>query len=98
MARDNLLDQLKAEQDRAFEAKQRVYDKMQAAWKERESVKQRHDRAYNAKQTAYDMQDHAWKHYQSVRQSNGPRIDSLKSQQEAAYQNMVRSYEQSRRS
>ena len=51
------------------------------------------NQAYEAKQTAYANQQAAWDAYMSVKQANGPRIDSLNSQQERAYHNMVSAFE-----
>ena len=51
------------------------------------------NQAYEAQQTAYANQQAAWDAYMSVKQANGPRIDSLNSQQERAYHNMVSAFE-----
>ena len=93
MAKDAELDRLKAAQDAAFQRKQNAYQAQQSAWDDRSCARDAMNRAYEAKQRAYTEQDRTWQYYQSVRSSNGPRIDSLNSQQESAYQNMRRSYE-----
>ena len=93
MAKDAELDRLKAAQDVAFQRKQNAYQVQQSAWDNRSSARDAMNRAYEAKQRSYTEQDRTWQYYQSVRDSNGPRIDSLNSQQELAYQNMRRSYE-----
>lgn len=61
---------------------------MDEAWKRRSAAREALERAYQEKQSAYGVQDAAWHDYQSVRSSNGPRIDSLNSQQENAFQRM----------
>lgn len=88
MPRDTELDRLKGEQDLAFNRKQRAYEAMDAAWKRRSAARERLDRAHAAKQSAYEVQDAAWQDLQRLRDYNGPRIESLNSQQETAYQNM----------
>jgi hypothetical protein len=93
MAKDAELDHLKAAQDAAFQRKQNAYQAQQSAWDDRSCARDAMNRAYEAKQRAYTEQDRTWQYYQSVRNSNGPRIDSLNSQQESAYQNMRRSFE-----
>lgn len=93
MARDAELDRLKAAQDLAFQRKQDAYQAQQRAWERRSSARDAMNRAFEAKQRAYTEQDRTWQHYQSVRSANGPRIDSLNSQQESAFQNMKRSYD-----
>lgn len=93
MAQDAELDRLKAEQDRAHQRKQRAYEGQQRAWDRRSTAREAMNCAYDAKQRAYDEMDRAWQHYQNVRSINGPRIDSLNSQQDLAYHNMGRSYD-----
>lgn len=93
MAKDAELDRLKAAQDVAFQRKQNAYQVQQSAWNSRSSARDAMNRAYEAKQRSYTEQDRTWQYYQSIRNSNGPRIDSLNSQQESAYQNMKRSYD-----
>ncbi len=88
MAKDAELDRLKAAQNLAFQRKQAAYDVQQRAWEKRSNARDAMNRAYDAKQRAYAEQDRAWQCYQSVRNTNGPRIDSLNTQQEQAYQNM----------
>lgn len=93
MAEDAELDRLKTAQDLAFQRKQDAYQAQQRAWERRSSARDAMNRAHEAKQRAYAEQDRTWQYYQSVRSSNGPRIDSLNSQQESAFQNMKRSYD-----
>lgn len=93
MARDAELDRLKAAQDNAFQRKQAAYQAQQNAWEQRSKARDALNRAHEAKQQAYVEQDRTWQHYQSVKSANGPRIDSLNAQQEAAYQNMRQSYD-----
>lgn len=93
MARDAELDRLKAAQELAFQRKQDAYDAMQKAWDRRSSARDELNRAHEAKQNAYANQDRTWQRLQAIRGSNGPRIESLNSQQESAYQNMKRSFE-----
>lgn len=93
MARDAELDRLKAAQDNTFQRKQEAHRKQQAAWERRSSTRETMNRAHEAKQRAYQEQDRTWQYYQSIRNANGPRIDSLNAQQEQAFQNMKRSFE-----
>ena len=93
MARDAELDRLKTAQDAAFERKQTAYATQQRAWERRVSAGNSMNRAYEAKQRAYAEQDRTWNYLQSVRSANGPRIESLNSQQEAAFNNMQRAFE-----
>ena len=65
----------------------------QSAYKRRSSANAIMNQAYEAQQTAYANQQAAWDAYMSVKQANGPRIDSLNSQQERAYHNMVSAFE-----
>lgn len=94
MARDAELDRLKAAQDLAFQRKQDAYQAMQRAWNRRSSARDTLNQAREAKQQAYAAQEASWQDYQRVRASNGPRIDTLNSQQETAYQNMKSAFEQ----
>ncbi len=96
MAKDTELDRLKSAQDLAYQRKQTAYDKQQRAWEKRSKARDVMNRAHDAKQRAYDEQDRTWQQCQRVRSANGPRIDSLNTQQEQAYQNMVRAFESSR--
>ncbi|HEU0266837.1 MAG TPA: hypothetical protein VFQ70_04375 [Candidatus Saccharimonadaceae bacterium] len=93
MARDAELDRLKVAQDCAFQSKQGAYRAQQCAWGELSSARAVMDSAYEAKQHAYADLDRSWQQYQNVRNSNGPRIDSLNTQQESAYQKMKQSYD-----
>lgn len=91
--RDSELERLAAAQDAAFRRKQEAYGAMQRAWDRRSSARDALNEAYEAKQSAYEELDRAWQRLQNVRDTNGPKIDSLNTQQEAAYQNMRRSFE-----
>lgn len=93
MAQDTELQRLAEVQERAFKRRQEAYETMQRAWERRSSARDAMNRAYDAKQRAYEELDRTWQRYQSVRSANGPRIDSLNAQQEAAYQNMKSSFE-----
>lgn len=92
MAKDAELDRLKAVQDRAYQRKQDAYQAQQNAWDRRSAARDAMNRAYNAKQQAYDEQDRAWQQLQRLRDSHGPRIGSLNSMQETAFQNMQRAF------
>lgn len=93
MAADAELDRLKTAQDLAFQRKQDAYQVQQRAWDRRSATRDVMNNAHEAKQRAYAEQDRTWQHYLSVRGSNGPRIESLNAQQEAAYQNMRRAFD-----
>jgi hypothetical protein len=88
MARDVELDRLKMQQDYAFQHKQDAWQAQDDAWKRRSAAREAMDSAYADKQAAYEVQDAAWQEYQQIRSSNGPRIDRLNAEQEAAYENM----------
>lgn len=93
MPRDVELDRLKAEQDRAFQRKQDAWQAQDDAWRRRTAARDVMDHAYHAKQHAYDEQDSAWQDFQRTRSSNGPRIDSLNSEQETAFENMKQAFD-----
>lgn len=116
MPRDSELDQLKDEQDLAFQRKQdawqaqddaweqrqaaqeemnqahaqqqAAYEDQDDAWQSRQSARDVMDQAYDVKQRAHEEQQDAWDELQRIRDRNGPRIDYLNGEQEAAYQNM----------
>src|SRR5450759_5801065 len=79
---DAELDSLKLEQDRAFQRKQDAWQAQDQAWDRRQPARETMDRAYAEKQSEYETQNDAWQALQRVRDYNGPRIDSLNSQQE----------------
>ncbi|MDO3166641.1 hypothetical protein P5V90_06685 [Mycobacteroides abscessus subsp. abscessus] len=93
MARDPELDRLKAAQDLAFQRKQNAHQVMQRAWERRLAAQKALNGAHDENQRAYAAQDDTWQDYQRIRSFNGPRIDSLKSQQETAYLNMKRAFD-----
>lgn len=93
MARDAELDRLKTAQDNAFQRKQNAYDAQQRAWEQRSQAREALNRAHEEKQRAYSAQDASWQDYQRIRSYNGPRIDQLNSQQESAFQDMKRAFD-----
>lgn len=93
MARDTELDRLKAEQDAAYQRKQYAYEAMQAAWQCRSSARDAMNQAFEARRRAHEAQEVSWEGYQHIKRVNGPQIDRLNAQQEAAYQNMRRAFE-----
>ena len=88
MTSDSRLEQLKVVQERAFTKKQEAYQKQQDSWKKLSEAKSKLNQAFEAKQDAYNSQERAWQDYRSISDHNGPRIEYLKSAQEAAYLNM----------
>lgn len=93
MAKDAELERLKALQDQAFQRKQEAFQAQQRAWEKGSSARDAMNRAFEVRDRAYNAQQSAWQDYQRVKSSNGPRIDSLNSQQESAFQNMKRAYD-----
>lgn len=93
MAKDAELDRLKAAQDLAFQRKQDAYQAQQQAWNRRSDAREALNRAHENKQRAYDAQETSWQDYQRLRSYNGPRIDQLNAQQETAFQNMQRAFD-----
>ena len=93
MAKDAELDRLKATQERAFQRKQDAYQAQQRAWDKLSVARDAMNRAHEAKQRAYANQNSSWQQYQSVRSANGPRIDSLNTQQERVFQNMKSAFD-----
>lgn len=91
--RDAELERLGSAQETAFRRKQDAYEAMQHAWNRRSDARDVLNSAYEAKQNAYENLDREWQRLQSIRDSNGPRIESLKAQQENAYQSMKRSFD-----
>lgn len=65
----------------------------QRAWDRRSGAREVMNRAYENKQRAHDAQESSWQEYQRLRSYNGPRIDHLNSQQETAFQNMKRAFD-----
>jgi|SRR5450759_2214488 len=90
---DAELDRLKLEQDRAFQRKQDAWQAQDQAWDRRQPARETMDRAYAEKQSEYETQNDAWQALQRVRDYNGPRIDSLNSQQETAFENMKAAFD-----
>lgn len=88
MPRDDELDRLKAEHDRAFQRKQDAWEAQDRAWNRRQAAREALNQSYQEKQNAYEEQQHAWDELQRVRDRNGSRIDHLNNQQETAFQNM----------
>ena len=93
MARDAELDRLKTAQDLAFQRKQSAYQAQDAAWQRRSQAREVLNHAHEEKQRTYAAQNTSWQDFERVRSHNGPRIDSLNSQQETAFQNMKRAFE-----
>src|SRR5690242_18712882 len=93
MPRDDELDRLMVDQDRAFHRKQDAWKEQDRAWNPRQTAREALNRAHEEKQRAYEAQDAAWQDYQQVRSYNGPRIDSLNAEQETAYENMKRAFD-----
>ena len=79
--------------DTAKQRQQTAWQTQQSAYEHRSSANATMNQAYEAQQTAYANQQTAWDAYMSVKRANGPRIDSLNSQQERAYHNMVSAFE-----
>ena len=90
---DAKLYRLRSARDTAKQRQQTAWQTQQSAYEYRSSANATMNQAYEAQQTAYANQQTAWDAYMSVKRSNGPRIDSLNSQQERAYHNMVSAFE-----
>jgi len=90
---DAELYRLRSARDAAKQRQQTAWQTQQSAYERRSSANAIMNQAYEAQQTAYANQQAAWDAYMSVKQANGPRIDSLNSQQERAYHNMVSAFE-----
>ena len=90
---DAELYRLRSARDAAKQWQQTAWQTQQSAYERRSSANAIMNQAYEAQQTAYANQQAAWDAYMSVKQANGPRIDSLNSQQERAYHNMVSAFE-----
>ena len=90
---DAELYRLRSARDAAKQRQQTAWQAQQTAWEKLSSARDEMNHAYEAQQTAYANQQAAWDAYMSVKQANGPRIDSLNSQQERAYHNMVSAFE-----
>jgi hypothetical protein len=93
VAKDAELDRLGTTQDQTFKRQQDAWQAQDQAWKVRSSAKDALEKAYQDKQRAYEAQEASWQDYLRVKQANGPRIDSLNAQQEAAYQNMKTAFD-----
>lgn len=90
---DDELYRLRSARDAAKQRQQTAWQNQQSAYERRSSANAIMNQAYEAQQTAYANQQAAWDAYMSVKRANGPRIDSLNSQQERAYHNMVSAFE-----
>lgn len=90
---DAELYRLRSARDAAKQRQQTAWQTQQSAYERRSSANAIMNQAYEAQQTAYANQQAAWDAYMSVKRANGPRIDSLNSQQERAYHNMVSAFE-----
>ena len=90
---DAELYRLRSARDAAKQRQQTAWQTQQSAYERRSSAHAIMNQAYEAQQTAYANQQAAWDAYMSVKRANGPRIDSLNSQQERAYHNMVSAFE-----
>lgn len=93
MAKDAELDRLKVAQDLAFQRKQDAYREQDNAWKRRSNARDAMNRAYEDKQRAYAAQNESWQEVERIRSANGPRIDSLNTQQERAFENMKAAFD-----
>lgn len=92
MAGDTELDHLKAAQDYAFQRKQAAWEAQDQAWKRRSAAREVMNRAHEERQRAYDVQESSWQACQRVQDACGPRIERLKEIQQAAFENMQRSF------
>lgn len=93
MPRDPELDRLKTVQDLTFERKQSAWQAQQQAWERRKATRERMNAAFVRKQRAFDAQKASGEAYHRTKSSNGPRIDSLNTQQERAFQDMRRAFQ-----
>lgn len=93
MAKDAELDRLKSAQDAAFQCKQSAYDAQNTAWNRRVNANTTMCHAYDEKQRVYAEQTDAWNNLQRIRDRNGPQIDRLNAQQEAAFQKMKQAFD-----
>jgi predicted nucleic acid-binding Zn-ribbon protein len=93
MPHDLELDRLKIVQDQRFQEMQSARRDQDRAWERRKSAQETLNRIYERKEAAYQRQQQAWEDLQRVRDRNGPRIDSLNSQQERAFQNMREAFD-----
>lgn len=105
--RDEELDRLKSEQDRAFARKQeafqnkkrlkdeknRLYQIAQDAWQRRLSARDEMNRKYEDMQSARSRNDAIWNEYKRIRDYNNGRIDTLTRQADDLYQRMVSCFE-----
>jgi chromosome segregation ATPase len=66
MAQDRELDQLKDEQDRAFQRRQDTWQRQNDAWQIRSPLQDALNRARDRQQEAYDVQQQAWERRQSA--------------------------------
>lgn len=90
MTRDAELERLEVAREYALERKQELFQAQERAWQTRLDALEVMHRAYIAKQHASSMQSRPLYHLANVRTALGPRLESLKTHQEAAYQNMDR--------
>jgi hypothetical protein len=92
VAKDAELDRLTTTQDQTFKRQQDAWQAQDQAWKQRSSARDALEKAYQDKQRAYEVQESTWQDFLRAKQ-DGPRIDSLNAQQEAAFQNMKTAFD-----
>lgn len=96
MPQDPELDRLKTAQELAFQRKQSVWQIQQHAWELRKAARERMNAAFERKQRAFDAQRASGEAYFRIKSANGPQIDALDAQQERAFQEMGRAFEESK--
>ncbi|MFZ2545058.1 MAG: hypothetical protein WAW80_03720 [Candidatus Saccharimonadales bacterium] len=93
MAKDAELVRLRDAQNRTFIRNQDAYNEQRKACNLLISARKDMNRAYEMKQLAYDAKQSSWEDLQRVCNRNEARIKNLNIQQELAFQNMRRSYD-----
>lgn len=108
MSRNYELDRLKAEQQAAFERKQKAYHKydearqrtqrahdiMQEAWQERSDARDEMNREYEKRQAAFEHNDAIWDEYKRIRDHNNYQLEYLRSDADAEHRAMIECFEQ----
>lgn len=96
MPRDPELDRLKTVQDLAFQRKQSAWQTQQQAWEQRKAARERMNAAFERKQRAFDAQKASGEAYYATKTAHRSRIDALKAQQERAFRDMGRAFDDSK--
>ena len=105
---DYVLDQLKSDEQAAFERKQQAwrefsdlrdrtndaYEESQRLWRERAAARDEMNREFEARNIAFERSREVWDEYGRIRDANNPQIESLRAQADSEHYQMQQCFEQ----